>query len=339
MGNSEPHLPLAVTLGDPCGIGPDILIKTWADTNASDLPAFFVIGSAEVLAARAEVLGVSIDIERIKTPTASTNSTLAVMDTASQAQGTPGKPELNDARSTIEAIETAVALTLKGQAAGVVTAPINKKALYSAGFKHPGHTEFLAELAKHHTGEEALPVMMLAGPELRTVPVTIHIPLDAVAHALTQPLIERTVRIVDHDLKVRFGVKQPRIAIAGLNPHAGEEGSMGTQDIDIIAPAIETLRGEGLNVVGPLPADTMFHASARKTYDAALCMYHDQALIPAKTLAFDDAVNVTLGLPFIRTSPDHGTAYDIAGSGIANPSSFIAALKMAGEMARQDSDG
>ena len=216
-----------------------------------------------------------------------------------------------------------------------MTAPINKKALYDSGFEFPGHTEFLAALATQHTGTPCAPVMMLAGPQLRTIPVTIHIALKDVPDILTSDMIVDAGKIAAADLKSRFGIATPRLAISGLNPHAGENGSMGKEDNDIVLPAVEALIRSGIDAVGPLPADTMFHASARQKYDVALCMYHDQALIPAKTLAFDDAVNVTLGLPFIRTSPDHGTALDIADKGIANPSSMIAALQMAGHMAER----
>ncbi|MDJ0613486.1 MAG: 4-hydroxythreonine-4-phosphate dehydrogenase PdxA [Rhizobiaceae bacterium] len=324
--------PLAVTMGDPCGIGPDIILRTWLKKGQAELPHFFVIGSANALKSRADSLGISLEFALVQTPTASVDGVLNIMDTETSAIGLAGKPSKDDALSTIEAIETAVRLTCSNQASGIVTAPINKKALYSAGFNHPGHTEFLAELAERHTGSTVMPVMMLAGPELKTVPVTIHIALEAVPGAVTQELIEDTARITAHDLRTHFGIESPKLAIAGLNPHAGEEGAMGMQDIEIIAPAVATLQKEGIDAIGPLPADTMFHAAARKRYDVALCMYHDQALVPAKTLGFDDAVNVTLGLPFVRTSPDHGTAYDIAGTGKADISSFVAALKMAVEM-------
>lgn len=222
---------------------------------------------------------------------------------------------------------------IAGRASAVVTNPIAKSVLYRAGFSHPGHTEFLAQLSAAVSGSVPHPVMMLWSPELAVVPVTIHLPLrDAIAQ-LSSDLIVRTARIVAADLQTRLGIARPRLAISGLNPHAGEDGSLGTEDQSIIAPAIETLRQDGIDVRGPLPADTMFHAAARKTYDCAICMYHDQALIPIKTIAFDDGVNVTLGLPFIRTSPDHGTAFDIAGTGRANPSSLIAALRLAARMA------
>ena len=243
----------------------------------------------------------------------------------------PGKGDPANAPAILESIERAVEFTLSGQAHAVVTNPIAKSTLYAAGFKYPGHTEYLGALsaAAGHAGEA---VMMIWSEALAVVPVTIHIALAAVPGMLNKSLIERTARIVDKDLRQRFGLQRPRIAVAGLNPHAGEAGAMGREDLDVIAPAIAALRAEGLDIVGPKPADTMFHAKARASYDVALCMYHDQALIPAKTLAFDTGVNVTLGLPFIRTSPDHGTAFDIAGRGLADPSSLIAALKLAARL-------
>jgi 4-hydroxythreonine-4-phosphate dehydrogenase len=223
----------------------------------------------------------------------------------------------------------------QGSAAAIVTNPISKKSLYDAGFAYPGHTEYLGHLALTVFGDRANPVMMIAGPGLRTVPVTVHIPLHDVAGALTADAIVETGRTVHLALKRDFGIAAPRLAISGLNPHAGESGALGREDDAIVAPAVETLRGEGIDARGPLPADTMFHAEARARYDVAICMYHDQALIPAKMLGFDDAVNVTLGLPFIRTSPDHGTAFDIAGKGVARANSLIAALRMADGMAAQ----
>ena len=224
-------------------------------------------------------------------------------------------------------------LTRAGRTAAVVTCPIAKSILYSAGFRFPGHTEYLADLAADADGKAPLPVMMIASPLLRTVPVTIHIPLIRIAEDLTEELIVETCRITARDLTARFGIAAPRLAVSGLNPHAGEGGALGKEDDAIVRPAIERLRAEGIDAFGPLPADTMFHAAARATYDVAICMYHDQALIPAKTLAFDDGVNVTLGLPFIRTSPDHGTAFSIASTGKAKPDSLVAALRMAAEMA------
>jgi 4-hydroxythreonine-4-phosphate dehydrogenase len=257
-----------------------------------------------------------------------------VVATGHIATAQPGRPDDSSADAAIGSIRHAVSDVIAGRAAAVVTNPIAKSVLYRAGFRHPGHTEFLAELAGRG-GKPPQPVMLLWSPALAVVPVTIHLSLrDAIAQ-LSSELIVSTARIVVADLKRRFGVAHPRLAISGLNPHAGEYGSLGTEDETIVAPAIETLRGDGFDVRGPLPADTMFHNAARKTYDCAICMYHDQALIPVKTLAFDDAVNVTLGLPFIRTSPDHGTAFDIAGTGRANPSSLIAALRLAARMAAQ----
>jgi 4-hydroxythreonine-4-phosphate dehydrogenase len=246
----------------------------------------------------------------------------------------PGRPDSSNAPSVIESIETAVRLVRAGSAAAVVTNPIAKHVLYEAGFPHPGHTEFLAALAGDG-GTTYHPVMMLWSEQLAVVPVTVHIPLANVPSALTTDLIVLTGRIVARALQERFGIANPRLALAGLNPHAGENGTMGTEDSTVIAPAIEILRAEGIDVAGPLPADTMFHARARSRYDAALAMYHDQALIPIKTIAFDEAVNVTLGLPFVRTSPDHGTAFDIAGKGIARPDSLMAALKLAARLGRQ----
>jgi 4-hydroxythreonine-4-phosphate dehydrogenase len=229
-------------------------------------------------------------------------------------------------------IRQAVADVVAGRASAVVTNPIAKSVLYRAGFRHPGHTEFLAELAASG-GHTPQPVMMLWSPVLAVVPVTIHLPLRDAVTTLSTDLIVSTARILVADLKARFGLTAPRLAVTGLNPHAGEDGTLGTEDEDIVAPAVEILRAEGIAVRGPLPADTLFHDAARKTYDCAICMYHDQALIPIKTIAFDDAVNVTLGLPFTRTSPDHGTAFDIAGTGRANPASLIAALRLAARMA------
>jgi len=246
---------------------------------------------------------------------------------------TPGEPHSRTASATIESIDTAVALTKQGRVAGVVTNPIAKHVLYAAGFRHPGHTEYLAALSAAPGEAAPHPVMMLWSDDLAVVPVTVHIPLIDVPSALTTDLIVRTGRIVARELRERFGLSHPRLAVAGLNPHAGENATLGLEDRDIIAPAVAYLQAEGLAVTGPWPADTMFHAEARRSYDAALAMYHDQALVPIKTIAFDDAVNVTLGLPFVRTSPDHGTAFDIAGTGIARPASLIAALRLAARLA------
>ena len=249
-----------------------------------------------------------------------------------RATARPGQPDDSSADAALASIRQAVADVAAGRASAVVTNPIAKSVLYRAGFRHPGHTEFLAELAASD-GRTPQPVMMLWSPALAVVPVTIHLSLREAIEQLRSELIVSTARIAVADLKARFGIARPRLAVSGLNPHAGEDGSLGVEDQTIVAPAIEVLRSEGIDARGPLPADTMFHAAARKTYDCAICMYHDQALIPIKTIAFEDAVNVTLGLPFIRTSPDHGTAFDIAGTGRANPSSLIAALRLAARMA------
>jgi 4-hydroxythreonine-4-phosphate dehydrogenase len=326
--------PLALTIGEPAGIGPDIAIAAWQKRHELGIPPFYLIGDKVFLAARAQLLGADLPLADA-TPTDAVRrfaDALPVVDVGHRITALPGKPDDSSAPAAIAAIRTAVADVALGRASAVVTNPIAKSVLYRAGFRHPGHTEFLAELAGNG-GPAPLPVMMLWSPELAVVPVTIHLPLrDAIA-GLSSDLIVRTARIVATDLKARFGIARPRLAISGLNPHAGEDGALGTEDQTIIAPAIATLRAEGIDVRGPLPADTLFHAAARNTYDCAICMYHDQALIPIKTIAFDDGVNVTLGLPFIRTSPDHGTAFDIAGTGKANPASLIAALRLAARMA------
>ncbi|WP_202596345.1 4-hydroxythreonine-4-phosphate dehydrogenase PdxA [Mesorhizobium loti] len=329
---------LALSVGDPSGIGPEIAIAAFLAREALGLPAFYLLADPALIASRANHIGVSVPIVET-TPAQATQAfarALPIFPLTAKSIDSPGRPDPANAAGTIEAIDRAVAACLAGHAAAVVTCPIAKKPLYDAGFRFPGHTEYLAHLAARHSGVDAMPVMMLAGPDLRTVPVTIHIALAEVPKALTTELIIATARITAADLASRFGIARPRLAIAGLNPHAGEGGSMGLEDERIVRPAVEILRAEGIDAFGPLPADTLFHVRARAGYDAALCMYHDQALIPAKALAFDEAVNVTLGLPFIRTSPDHGTAFDIAGKGIARADSLIAALKLARRLADTD---
>jgi len=326
--------PLALTLGEPAGIGPDIAIKAWLRRREMKLPPFYLLGDGEFVAARARALG--IDLKLVETDpkhaSAAFADALPVVATGQKATARPGKPDASSAAATLTSIRQAVGDVAARRAAAVVTNPIAKSVLYRAGFRHPGHTEFLAELAASN-GRAPQPVMMLWSPALAVVPVTIHLALrDAIAR-LSTDLIVSTARIVASGLKSRFGITHPRLALSGLNPHAGEDGTLGTEDSTIVAPAVESLRADGIDVRGPLAADTMFHEAARKTYDCAVCMYHDQALIPIKTLAFDDGVNVTLGLPFIRTSPDHGTAFDIAGTGRANPASLIAALRLAARMA------
>jgi 4-hydroxythreonine-4-phosphate dehydrogenase len=325
--------PLALTLGEPAGIGPDITIKAWLRRNELELPAFYLLGDRDLIARRVKALGVAVPLADVSAEDAQAAfaQALPVVATGHAATAHPGRPDDSSAQAALSSIRQAVADVIAGRAGAVVTNPIAKSVLYRAGFRHPGHTEFLAELAAAG-GRPPQPVMMLWSPALAVVPVTIHLPLRDVVPQLTTGLIVSTARIVVADLKVRFGLAAPRLAVTGLNPHAGEDGTLGTEDQEIVAPAVEILRGGGIEVRGPLPADTLFHAAARKTYDCAICMYHDQALIPIKTIAFDDAVNVTLGLPFIRTSPDHGTAFDIAGTGRADPASLIAALRLAARM-------
>ncbi len=309
-------------------------IHLWRRRAELRLPPFYLIGQSEFIKRRAHLLGVDIAVSAV-TPSQAIECfqralPIVPLDTAVTAM--PGKPDASSAPAAIESIRRAVADVLAGHAAAIVTNPVAKNVLYRSGFAEPGHTEFLGKLAQEATGNATRPVMMLWSPELAVVPVTIHLPLKDVATQLTSELITDTGRIAARDLTRRFGISRPRLAIAGLNPHAGEEGALGAEDSAIVAPAVKRLQDEGIDAVGPMPADTMFHARARAAYDVALCMYHDQALIPIKTLAFDHAVNVTLGLPFVRTSPDHGTAFDIAGKGTADPSSLIAALTLAARL-------
>jgi 4-hydroxythreonine-4-phosphate dehydrogenase len=325
--------PLALTLGEPAGIGPDVAIAAWLRRHELNLPPFYLLGDAACIAARAKLLGVEVPIAEITTAGAAASfaDAFPIVATGHAVTAQPGRPDASSAPAVIGSIRQAVADVEAGDASAVVTNPIAKSVLYRAGFQHPGHTEFLAELATRDA-RVPMPVMLLWSPTLAVVPVTIHVSLRDAIEQLSSHLITATARIVVTDLKSRFGIRRPRLAIAGLNPHAGEDGSMGDEDQTIIQHAITVLQNEGIDVTGPLPADTMFHPAARAKYDCAICMYHDQALIPIKTIAFDDGVNVTLGLPFIRTSPDHGTAFGIAGTGQANPSSLIAALKLAARM-------
>jgi 4-hydroxythreonine-4-phosphate dehydrogenase len=329
--------PIALTMGDPAGIGPDITLMGWLRRDAEKLPPFAFLGDAALLEARARQLGIGVPLALIDTAEEASTAfagALPVLPGPRALEVSAGQPSSEAASAITSSIERGVALALSGAAAAVVTNPIAKHILAKAGFPHPGHTEFLGALAQAR-GLAATPVMMLCGAGLRVVPVTIHIPLASVPAALTTELIVETARIVARDVRHYFGIAAPRLALTGLNPHAGEDGMLGHEDQAIIVPAIQALRDEGMQVSGPHPADTLFHARARQGYDAALAMYHDQALIPLKTLAFDEGVNVTLGLPFIRTSPDHGTAFDIAGSGKARPDSLIAALRLAAAMAGQ----
>jgi len=328
---------LALTQGDPSGIGPEIAIAAYEAARAdARLPRFVLLADVDLMRSRARAMGSGIEIASCAPDEAPGvfDRALPVLATTARATGEPGRPDVADAASTIESIERAVALVVEGRAGAVVTNPIAKEVLYRAGFAHPGHTEFLGELAKRHAGRNARAVMMLWAEELAVVPATIHVPLADVPRLLTRELIVETGRIVAADMRARFGMAAPRIAVSGLNPHAGENGTIGREETDTIAPAVADLVAAGIDARGPYPADTLFHAQARGKYDAALCMTHDQALIPIKTLAFDRAVNVTLGLPFVRTSPDHGTAFDIAGKGVANPTSLIEALKLAARLAQ-----
>ncbi|HUC16170.1 MAG TPA: 4-hydroxythreonine-4-phosphate dehydrogenase PdxA [Acetobacteraceae bacterium] len=322
--------PLALTMGEPAGIGGEIALAAWQALR-SEGPVFFVIDDPARLEALAFSLGWRIPVAAIAEPEeapARFATALPVLPLRLAATVVPGKPDPRNAPAVIGAIERAVALAREGRAASVVTNPISKEALYGAGFAYPGHTEFLAAL----TGGDQ-PVMMLVGPELRVVPVTVHVSLRNAIAMLDTALILRLGRITAASLVRDFGVARPRLAVAGLNPHAGEGGALGTEDREIVAPAIAALAAEGIDAAGPYPPDTMFTSAARRRYDAALCMYHDQALIPLKTLDMAQGVNVTLGLPIVRTSPDHGTAFDIAGRGCADPASLIAALRLASTMA------
>jgi 4-hydroxythreonine-4-phosphate dehydrogenase len=334
---TEP-LPLALTMGEPGGIGLDVTLAAWHERARLQLPAFYCLADPDVLAARARLLGIDCPIVTVDAhdAVAAFDQALPVAKLRAPVDVRPGHLDPANAPAVIEAIARAVGDVRSGVAGAVVTNPIQKKTLYEAGFQHPGHTEFLGTLSAAWTGAAATPVMMLAGPELKAVPVTIHIPLREVATTLTTGLIVATARIAAADLKRRFAIPEPRLAVAGLNPHAGEGGTLGHEDEAIVRPAVDALRGEGIAATGPFSADTMFYPEARRGYDAALCMYHDQALIPAKTLAFAEAVNVTLGLAFVRTSPDHGTALAIAGTGKANPASLAAALRLAAELRRNE---
>jgi 4-hydroxythreonine-4-phosphate dehydrogenase len=326
--------PLALTLGDPAGIGPDISLLAWTARTEAAIPPFVLIGDADVLAGRARALGLAIPLVEISEPDAAAAlfaRALPVLPVASPGPVVAGRPGQAAVQTITQSIERAVSLVQQGAARAVVTNPIAKAVLYGAGFPFPGHTEYLAALASA-AGRPFHPVMMLVSPQLKVVPATIHVPLKDVPHLLTKDLILATIEIAARDLGRYFGLERPRLAVSGLNPHSGEDGGLGREEIDIIAPAIDAARAKGLDVTGPHPADTLFHQAARATYDAAICMYHDQALVPFKTLAFEEGVNVTLGLPFIRTSPDHGTAFGIAGTGQANPRSLIEALRLAAAM-------
>jgi 4-hydroxythreonine-4-phosphate dehydrogenase len=328
---------LALTQGDPAGIGPDITLSAWLLRNEHQLPAFCYLGAAEILQERARLLALDIPVRQIASFDEAASLFAAALpvlpiEQAGEPRVMPGKADPALAAGTIAAITRAVETTLTGEAAAIVTNPISKSVLRQAGFAFPGHTEFLAHLATEKGYPVLRPVMLMAAPQLRVVPVTIHVPLSAVPSLITADLVLSTAEIAIEGLRTSFGIAHPRVAFCGLNPHAGENGEMGHEEIEVIAPAISVLAGRGFDVSGPYPADTLFHEEARQQFDLILAMYHDQGLIPFKTLAFHDGVNVTLGLPFVRTSPDHGTAYGLAGTGRASPESLIQALKLAADM-------
>lgn len=323
---------LALTMGDPAGIGGELTLKAWAARREESLPTFFAIDNP----ARLNAINPEIPLYIIDDPQQALdvfNEALPVFSIKLAEQPIVGALNPKNGAAVIESIERAVAFCLKGEAAGFVTNPIHKAALYDIGFNHPGHTEFIADLCAKETKRDETPIMMLAAKDLRVVPLTVHIPLKDVPAAVTQELIIEKLRIVNESLKSDYKIASPRIAVAGLNPHAGENGKIGLEDQEVITPALSVLKSEGIDVTGPHPADTLFHQEAREKYDVAIGMYHDQALIPLKTLDFHGGVNVTLGLSVVRTSPDHGTALDIAGKGISNPQSLIKAIKASAEIA------
>ncbi|MBF0355518.1 MAG: 4-hydroxythreonine-4-phosphate dehydrogenase PdxA [Alphaproteobacteria bacterium] len=322
--------PLALTMGEPAGIAGEIALLSWL-RRQEDLPCFFLIDDPERLRTISRSLGWNVPLAEIESPKEAPGhfaQALPVLSSGGHISAQAGQPDPANAPAVIEAIRRAVTLVQSGQASGLVTNPIHKAVLKAAGFQHPGHTEFLSDLAGGMP-----PVMMLTSGGLRVVPITIHVPLSKVASLLSTQTILLQGRILAEALIRDFAIQNPRIAVAGLNPHAGEDGVMGDEETSIILPAVQALQAEGIKAFGPLPADTLFHAEARATYDAVLCMYHDQALIPLKMLGFWEGVNVTLGLPFVRTSPDHGTALSLAGSGKADPASLMAALRLAARMA------
>ncbi|MDO8605400.1 MAG: 4-hydroxythreonine-4-phosphate dehydrogenase PdxA [Phaeospirillum sp.] len=324
--------PLALTMGEPAGIGGDIALLAWT-LRGGGVPPFLVIDDPNRLRRLAERLGLAVPVQEIASAAEAVevfSQALPVLPHPLALAVEPGRPDPANAASVRSSIERAVALVQAGEAAAVVTNPIHKQVMHDGGFDFPGHTEFLASLAASQGRRE---VMMLACPGLRVVPVTIHVALAEAVASLRQAEIVAVGTVTASALIEDFAIARPRLAVAALNPHAGEGGAMGREDMEIVAPAVAELRRAGIDAVGPLPADTLFHAKARQTYDAVLCMYHDQALIPLKTIDFDRGVNITLGLPFVRTSPDHGTAFDLAGTGRASPESLMAAMVMAEQIA------
>ena len=336
--------PLAVSLGDPAGVGPELICEAWARREEERLPPFYVAGGLHLLIAAAQRRGLDIPvggIAHIAEAAGAFTELLPVLTSVGDADYRPGEPAKEGAELALASLRRAVAETVDGpmlgfNASGLVTGPIAKSLLAEIGFAFPGQTEFVADASGVAADET---VMMLAGPSLRTVPLTVHVALADVPRLISQDLIARRARIVDAALRCDFGIARPRLAVCGLNPHAGEAGRMGREEIEIIKPALAALRAEGIDATGPHPADTLFAPRKRGTYDVAIAMYHDQALVPLKTLDFDQGVNVTLGLPIVRTSPDHGTAFDIAGKGLADPGAMIAAIRMAGDIAARRANG
>ncbi|WP_404338808.1 4-hydroxythreonine-4-phosphate dehydrogenase PdxA [Sphingomonas sp. MMS12-HWE2-04] len=322
--------PLAVAMGDPAGIGPEITAKAWNARELHSLAPFFAVGDPRAVAAVWD--GPIVRIGDPADAVAAFADALPIIAVGDVGEARPGVPDVETARSALQSLELAVGLTRSCAASGLVTGPVSKAQLYRIGFTHPGQTEFVAERCGV-SGDNT--VMMLAGPTLRVVPITVHVALADVPGLLSPELIVAKARVTARGLTRNFGIEKPRLAFAGLNPHAGEGGAIGREEVDILEPAIAQLRAEGIDAVGPFSADTMFHPRARAGYDAALCLYHDQALIPIKTLHFDDGVNTTLGLPIVRTSPDHGTAFGIAGKDEANPGAMIAAIRMAAAQAER----
>jgi 4-hydroxythreonine-4-phosphate dehydrogenase len=336
----EKPAPIVLTMGEPAGIGPEIAALAWLALKARDDICFFMVGDRAYLDQRVSQLRRNVQVVAISEPAEAKDryrGAIPILDVAFTRPPVTGAPSPETACQVIQFIDRAVSLAMDGDASAVVTNPIQKETLYDAGFRHEGHTDYLAFLARK-AGADADPVMMLCAPGLRTIPLTVHIPLSEVPRRLTPDVIVRQAKTACRDLKARFAIASPRLGVTGLNPHAGENGTMGKEEQSIIAPAIASLKSQGIDIEGPFPADTAFHAEARARFDVILCMYHDQALIPVKTLDFHGGVNCTLGLPFVRTSPDHGTGLALAGTGRARPDSLIAAIELAARLARNSLD-